>query len=301
MKNILITGARGFLGRPLNKKLREQGYTVITANRGSPSDLPNSITWDAISGQIEKDKLGSIDAVIHLAGENIAKKRWTKAFKQKILDSRVKGTELISQTIANLPIKPKVLLSASATGFYGNRPGETLIEQSAPGVGFLPDVCQAWEKATKTSQDNNIRVINCRFSVILHRTGGALAQMALPFWLGIGGRLGNGQQIFSWISLEDAIRAVIFCLENHHISGPVNISSPNPITNKELTKTLGKHFNRPTFLSVPKFALRTALGGVSAELLSSTKALPNVLLQNGFIFNQPKITDILPPKGSTVV
>ena len=218
--------------------------------------------------------------MIHLAGESIAEGRWTDEKKQRIRESRVKGTKLLSDALANLSRPPKTLIAASAIGFYGNRGDEILRETSAPGQGFLPEVCIAWEKATELAMEKGIRVVNTRFGIILSKEGGALAKMLPPFRMGVGGRIGSGRQWMSWIALNDVVEGLNYVLTNESLSGPVNFVAPKPVTNAEFTKTLGRVLSRPTFFPVPAFAARLALGEMADALLLSSQRVEPVRLND---------------------
>lgn len=287
---IAITGASGFLGTALVPYLQEQGHEVIRLVRGVPR-AADEHRWNPDHGV---DLLGHVDGVIHLAGENIAGGRWTEARKAKIRDSRVGPTRALAQSLARAADKPAVLISVSAIGYYGNRGTEALTEQSAPGQGFLADVCQAWEAAADPARAGGIRVVHPRFGIILDARGGALGQMRLPFSLGLGGPLGPGTQYYSWVGIADVLRAVHFALTTDTIDGPVNVTSPNPVTNAEFTRTLGRVLRRPAVIPVPGWALKTLFGELAeAELLSSKRVLPAVLQEAGFTFRHAALEDAL--------
>lgn len=284
-KTIVVTGASGLIGKRLVEALQNDGWQVIRAVRRDLQDPARELRWDPQRGQIDRDKLEGVDAVVHLAGANIAGKRWTSAYKQLLIDSRVEGTTLISETIASLEHKPKVLVCASAIGFYGDRGDELLDESAACGDIFLPEVCLQWERSCQPVRDAGVRVVNTRLGVVLSPEGGALAKMLTPFKLGGGGVLGSGRQYFSWISLDDAVRAMEHVLSHEQLSGPVNVVSPNPVTNREFTKTLGKVLSRPTVLPMPAFAARLVFGEMADELLlTSTRVTPTALVESGFNF-----------------
>ena len=282
---ILVTGATGLIGTGLVASLEEAGHRVIRAVRREVSDQLQQLYWNPASGQIDREQLTGVDAVVHLAGANIADRRWTDSYKRELLDSRTKGTQLISEAIAGLNRKPRVLACASAIGFYGDRGNTELDETAARGDGFLPELCSQWERACQPARDAGIRVVNMRVGVVLSPNGGALAKMLTPFKLGAGGVLGDGEQYFSWIALDDVIAAIIFLLANEEISGAVNLVSPNPISNREFTKTLGRVLSRPTILPMPAFAARLAMGEMAdALLLASARVLPRTLTDAGFTF-----------------
>jgi uncharacterized protein (TIGR01777 family) len=254
---------------------------------------PNDIPWDPVAGTIAAAQFSDVDAVVHLAGESVAR-RWTTAVKKEIRDSRVRGTTLLCQTLAGLASRPSVLVSASAIGYYGDRGGERLDESSPRGRGFLAEVCQEWEHATTAARDADIRVVNLRIGVVLSRNGGALKSMLTPFRLGIGGVLGSGRQYFSWITLEDLVRAIQFALSASALSGPVNAVAPQPVTNREFTKTLGRVLGRPTIFPMPAFAARLAFGEMADEmLLASARVEPNALDAAQFEFAHPQLEPAL--------
>ncbi len=291
--NVLISGASGLIGSALKTALSERGDRVLALTRQT-SLADSEITWDPASGQIDTTRLDNLDAVIHLAGENIAASRWTPAQKARIRDSRVFGTTLIAQTLAQLPTPPKVFISASAIGYYGHRSDETLTESSTPGDGFLPDVCIAWEDAAKPAIEAGIRTVYPRIGIVLSPDGGALAKMRLPFKLGLGGIIGSGTQYMSWIGLNDLISILLFAIDNNTISGPINAVSPTPVTNREFTKTLGRALSRPTLFPLPAFIARLALGEMAnALLLCSTRVLPTCLESLNFSFSHPQLSPAL--------
>jgi uncharacterized protein (TIGR01777 family) len=275
---ILITGASGLIGRGLTQHFRSQGNSVEHLNR--PAD------WNPDAGLIDSTRLEGFDAVIHLAGENIAGGRWTSARKQRILESRVKGTNLLASALSGLPSPPKVLVSASAIGFYGNRGSMLLNEQSPAGTGFLAKVCQEWEAATAKAGERGIRVVKLRIGIVLSHEGGALPQMAMPFRFGAGGVLGDGHQYMSWITLNDLCRAVNHVISTDSLTGAVNAVSPVAVTNRRFTHALASVMHRPAIMPVPRFAVRLALGELAdALLLSSTRVVPSQLQNSGFRFD----------------
>ncbi|MFH1146264.1 MAG: TIGR01777 family oxidoreductase [Pseudomonadota bacterium] len=286
---ILISGSSGLVGRALVDHLGKNGHTILPLVR-SAAGSDSEIQWDVERGYIQKDRMEGIDAVIHLAGENIAAGRWTKEQKGRILESRRKGTRLLSEAMAGLSRPPDVLLSSSAIGFYGDRGDELLQEKNPSGTGFLSDVCREWEAATEPAIEKGIRVVHLRFGMILSSDGGALAKMLPAFRMGLGGRVGRGRQYVSWIGIDDAVRAIDHLMMREGISGPVNVVSPHPVRNGEFTKTLGRVLSRPTFLNVPAFALRILFGEMAdALLLSSTRVDPARLRSSGFVFNHPDL------------
>jgi len=291
---VLVTGASGLVGTALVSALQAEGHPVMRAVRGEVQHPNEEVHWDPESGQVDRDKLTGVDAVVHLAGANIAGKRWTDAYKKEIRDSRVQGTRLIAETLAGLDPKPRVFACASAIGFYGDRGDAILDESAAPGEGFLPEVCLEWEQACLPAQEAGIRTVNLRFGVVLSKKGGALKEMLTPFKMGVGGVLGNGKQYMSWIVLDDAVRAIQFALENDTLAGPVNVVAPQAVTNREYTKTLGKVLGRPTIVRMPAFAARAAFGEMADDLLlASTRMVPERLQQAGFSFNFPDLEPAL--------
>jgi uncharacterized protein (TIGR01777 family) len=290
---ILITGSHGLVGTALIKLLTTDGHQFVRLVRHAPAGS-NEIEWHPNQGVINVASLEGFDAVVHLAGESIASGRWSDAKKQAILDSRVNGTTLLSRSLAQLSQPPAVFLSASAIGYYGDRGDEQLTEQSAPGKGFLTEVCQQWEDATAPAAEKGIRTVRTRLGIVLDEKGGALAQMLTPFRMGIGGRIGSGKQWMSWIALHDVVGAMRFILFDSFVNGPVNFVSPFPVTNAEFTKTLGRVLSRPTFFPVPAFAVRLSFGEMAdALLLSGQRVVPAVLQSRGFGFQFPRLEPAL--------
>lgn len=290
-KRILISGSHGLVGSALVKSLTTNGHEVIRLVRHGRTVGAAEVEWQPDKGFIDKEQLEGIDAVVHLAGENIGEGRWTKAKKRAILDSRVQGTTLLSETLATLRTPPAVLLSASAIGYYGDRGDELLTETSPPGNDFLAHVCQEWEMATRPAAEKGIRTVLTRFGIILAEHGGALAKMLTPFSMGIGGPIGSGKQWVSWIALDDVVGAIQFMIGDRFVNGPVNFVAPHPVTNAEFTKTLGRVLSRPAFVPVPAFGVRLAFGGEMADalLLASQRVVPEVLQARGFAFSWPRL------------
>jgi len=292
--NIAITGSTGMVGTALTEVLVAEGHTVRPVVRRPGPNPEREIRWDPAGGTIDAAAFNNVDAVVHLAGEGVASHRWTADVKKRILDSRVRGTRLLCDTLASLSVKPSVLVSASAVGYYGDRGAEMVDESSTPGAGFLADVCQQWEAATTTARDANIRVVNLRIGVVISTKGGALASMLTPFRMGVGGVLGNGRQYISWITLDDLVRAIVFALQAAALSGPVNATAPEPATNREFTKTLGHLLHRPTIATMPAFAARLAFGEMADEmLLSGSRVAPRALQAAGFTFQYPELEPAL--------
>ncbi|HNQ88123.1 MAG TPA: TIGR01777 family oxidoreductase [Verrucomicrobiota bacterium] len=286
--NILITGATGLIGRALAARLEGRRHRVVPLRR-APAPRSGEPTWDPERGRVDLEPAGPLDAVIHLAGETIAQ-RWTPSAKSRIGSSRIDATRRLSEALAALACPPRVLVAASATGFYGDRGDEVLDEQSAPGRGFLPELCQAWESATAPARDRGIRVVCLRLGIVLARDGGALARMLPVFRWGLGGRIGSGRQYWSWITLEDLLGAIERCLEESQFSGAVNAVAPGTATNALFTAALSRALRRPALLPVPAFALRIALGEMGREvLLASARVRPTRLLEAGFAFLDPDL------------
>jgi uncharacterized protein (TIGR01777 family) len=288
-QRILITGASGLIGSALVSAMETRGQCIIKLARSPAADTPGTATWDPSAGQIDLGHVGNLDAVVHLAGEPIAK-RWTPEVKRRIRESRVEGTRLLSTALARLPVPPKVLISASATGWYGDRGEEWLDETSDPGRGFLAETCREWETATGAARDAGVRVTQLRVGLVLSPKGGALAKMLQVFRLGLGGRLGNGRTYWSWIALDDLLDVIQHALSNDSLHGPVNAVSPNPVTNAEFTKTLGRVSHRPALLPIPRFAVELLFGEMGREaMLASFRVKPVKLVETGFRFRFPEL------------
>ena len=288
--NILVTGASGLVGSALVPSLTADGHRITRLVRSQPRPGAAEVRWDPESGSVDAAGLEGMDAVVHLAGENIASGRWTAERKARIRDSRVTGTRILCEALAGLAQPPKVLVSASAIGYYGDRGDELLREERAPGSGFLPDVCRAWEAATQPAEQKGIRVTPLRTGVVLSPHGGALAKMLLPFKWGLGGVIGSGTQYMSWISLDDVVGAIHHALTTDALRGPVNIVAPHPVTNSVFTKTLGQVLGRPTLLPMPAFAARLAFGEMAdALLLASARVEPARLTASKYAFRYPQL------------
>jgi uncharacterized protein (TIGR01777 family) len=281
---IAITGSSGLIGAALATRLEADGHTPVPVVRGE--GRPGAISWDPTGGRLDPADLEGLDGVVHLAGEGIGAKRWNPAQKQRILESRSKGTALLSEALAATTSRPPVLVSGSAIGFYGDRGDEELTEASASGSDFLAETCRAWESATGLAEAAGIRVAHLRTALVLDGKGGVLPRMALPFKVGLGGRLGSGRQWMSWITLDDEVAAILFLL-GHEVAGPVNAAAPDPVTNAAFSKALGLALHRPAAVPVPKFAPRLALGREMADelLFVSQRVLPAVLEEHGFEFS----------------
>lgn len=292
--NILISGSTGFLGSALVPFLKSKGHAIARLTRGQGGAGDKTIHWQPPNGIANVAELEGFDAVIHLAGENIAAGRWTSARKAAIRDSRVQGTHVLCEALARLDRPPKVLASASAIGYYGARGDLVLDETSSPGSGFLAEVCRDWENATEPALAKGIRVVPTRFGVILGSGGGALAKMLFPFKMGVGGVIGNGRQFMSWIALDDTAGAIEHVLNTEALRGPVNLVAPNPVTNHEFTKTLGRVLGRPTVFPMPAFAARLAFGEMADEmLLSSARVVPARLQETKYAFQYPNLEEAL--------
>ena len=284
---VLVTGSTGFIGSALVSALTAAGHQVTRLVRKLAG--AGEVRWDPAAGAIDTGGLEGHDAVVHLAGENIAG-RWTAAKKQRIRESRVNGTRLLAEALAKLSRRPRALVCASAIGYYGDRGEEKLREGSPPGKGFLAEACVAWEAAAKPAADAGLRVVHLRIGVVLHPKGGALKQMLLPFKLGLGGVIGSGRQYMSWIALDDLIGIFQHALANDSLRGPANAVAPNPATNREFTKSLGQVLSRPTIFPMPAFAARLAFGEMADELLlASTRVEPARLAASGYSFAYPQL------------
>jgi uncharacterized protein (TIGR01777 family) len=291
---VAVTGSSGFIGTALVKALEGDGHQVTRLVRGAPS-APNQLQWDPAAGTIDAAGLEGHDAVVHLAGVGIGDHKWTDQHKAAVLDSRVQGTSLLANTLAGLDRPPAVLASASAVGYYGDRGAQPLTESDGPGTGFLADVVQQWEKAAEPAGQAGIRVARFRSGVVLSDTGGALDKQLLAFKMGLGGRIGSGEQYLSWISLDDEVAAIRHLLTTETIEGAVNLTAPAPVTNGEFTKALGAALGRPTVLPVPKLALHAMFGKemVAEMLLAGQRVLPAVLEGSGFAFTDIEIESAL--------
>lgn len=292
---ILITGATGFLGRPLVNALLEQGHNILIVSRSSRKKLQESkegrvrhITWNPQDEKTVLTEVDGVDAVINLAGEPIVQ-RWTEKRKDKILKSRIQTTRIIHQSVKEATVKPKVLINASAIGYYGPRGNEALAEEAAPGSGFLAQVCQAWEAHAIRVEDFNVRVVRLRIGIVLDQESGALKKMLPPFNMGLGGWFGSGNQWFSWIHREDLIHLILFCLDHEPIKGAVNAVSPMPVTNKAFSLVLAQVLKRPCLFPVPAFLLKLLLGELSEMILTGQRVIPKKAQEEGFTYQYPEI------------
>ena len=285
---VAVTGSSGLVGSALVPSLTTSGHHVTRLVRRPPSG--NDVPWDPAEGVRDLSRLEGVDAVVHLAGENIAAGRWTSHRKEEIRRSRVEGTRRLCESLARLSRLPKVLVTASAIGFYGDRGDEILTEDSAPGKDFLAQVCQEWEAATDAASRAGIRVVQLRFGMILSSTGGALKRMLLPFKLGAGGRIGSGEQYVSWIAIDDAIGVIHHSLTMESLHGPVNTVTPSPVKNAEFTRVLARVLMRPAVFSMRAFAARVAFGEMAdALLLASQRVMPSRLKESGYRFRFPDL------------
>lgn len=294
---VAVTGSTGLVGGALAPRLAAGGHRVVRLVRSTTTALlpgERAVSWDPDAGAIDSTGLVGVDAVVHLAGESIARGRWTEARKRRIRASRVGSTRLLAEALARLARPPRVLVAASATGYYGDRGDLVLREDSAPGSGFLAGVCREWEAAAEPAARRGIRVVHLRIGLVLSRDGGALAALLTPFRLGAGGPVGSGAQWWSWITLDDLLGAILHALATEPLAGPVNAVAPNPVTNREFAKTLGRVLRRPALLPLPAFAARLVLGEMAgALLLASARVVPARLQATGYAFREPALEGAL--------
>ncbi|MFJ7196936.1 MULTISPECIES: TIGR01777 family oxidoreductase [unclassified Streptomyces] len=285
---IAVTGASGLIGAALVRSLRADGHEVVRLVR-HPARAGDEVEWDPKRGYVDVAGLVGCDAVVHLAGAGVGDHRWTAAYKREIRDSRVLGTSAVAEAVASLDVPPKVLLSGSAIGYYGDT-GDRAVDESAPaGEGFLPSVCVEWEAATAAAEEAGVRTVHARTGLVVAREGGAWARLFPLFRAGLGGRLGNGRQYWSFIALHDEVAALRHILDTESLSGPVNLTGPDPVTNSEVTAAMGRVLHRPTLFTAPAPALRIALGDFAEEVLAGQRVLPGQLLDSGFVFAFPGI------------
>ena len=289
--NVLVSGAKGLIGSALIPELEARGHRINRLTRSPRSG--EDIRWDPDAGTIEGD-LAGYDAVVHLAGESIAEGRWTSERKRRILESRQKGTRLLAEKIAGLAEPPSVMVSASAIGYYGDRGNELLTEESEPGTMFLSGVCKEWEAAAQPAREAGVRVVHPRFGIVLSTEGGALGTTLPIFKLGGGGKIGSGRQYWSWVTLDDVVGAIVHAINMDTLSGPVNVVAPDPPTNAEYTRVLGRVLGRPTFFAVPAPAARIALGAMADNLLlASARVEPAKLEETGYEYRYPELEGTL--------
>ena len=290
---VLITGASGLIGSALGPALEAGGATVVRLGRRAGPE-PSTLVWNPAAGEIPRARLEGLEAVVHLAGESIAGGRWSAVRKASLLDSRVRGTRLLSEALAALERPPGVLISASAIGFYGDRGGEVLDEASAPGSGFLAGLARAWEGSTAAAEVRGIRVVRLRIAPVLAPRGGMLERLRIPFGLGLGGVLGSGRQWMSWITIDDLVAAIFHVLGHAELNGAVNAAAPGAVSNLEFTRSLGRVLGRPAFMRVPAAVLRLAVGELADEaLLASVRVEPRQLIESGFKFGYPALDPAL--------
>lgn len=291
---ILVAGASGFIGAHFIHYMQSQNHAILKLSRSPEKLKANEIYWDPQKRLLNPFEIENIDAVVNFAGENIASSRWTDEKKRKILESRVNATKTLEQAVLQLQNPPKVWINASAIGFYGNRGDHILTEESSSGKGFLAEVCQKWEQETQPASLKGIRVVLLRIGMVLSSSGGGLAQMLPAFKLGLGGTIGSGKQFISWIALDELMRIIDYAINHDDLKGPVNAVSPQPVTNDEFTKTLGRIIHRPTILPLPAFAARIVFGEMADELLlSSARAMPKSLIDSGYKFIYPDLDTAL--------
>jgi uncharacterized protein len=290
---VAITGASGFIGPRLIARLQRDGFQPRAIGRRDPG-IPGVqfARWDAYAGEPPDDALRDAAAVIHLAGEPVAQ-RWSDRIKKAIRDSRVQGTRRLVDAIARLSAKPRVLISASAIGYYGDRGDEILNETATPGSDFLAGVCVEWERETRKAMDHGLRAVALRFGIVLGKEGGALHQMLGPFRAGVGGPAGSGRQWVSWIHQDDAVELMLFALQNDGIAGPLNATAPHPVRNLDFAQALGHAVHRPSLVPTPKFALRLMFGELADVLLASQRVVPEVATRAGFHFRYPELPGAL--------
>ena len=291
MTTVAIAGASGFLGTALARHLSKEGYDVRRIGRASSRGV--DFHWDLDAGRLDPAALDGADVVVNLAGENVAQ-RWTRDHKRAILASRLRSTEILAKTMAGVRTPPRVFLSTSAIGIYGSRGNEALDETSTPGGGFLADVVQQWEKAATPAHDAGVRLVYPRLGLVMHPDGGVLAKLIPVFNIGGGGKIGRGDQWMSWVGMHDLLRALVFLMVTDMLSGPVNVTAPNPATNAQFSQTLGEVLHRPALTTVPEFAVKLMFGEMGEEtLLSGQRVLPRRLLGANFRFEYPELADAL--------
>lgn len=292
MMRVGVTGASGLIGSALVPALQERGHDVLRLVRRA-AVTPDEVRWDPETGEVDLAALNGVEGVIHLAGAGVGDKRWTPAYKRQILLSRVNGTDTIARAMAHLEPQPRVLVSGSAIGYYGDTGDREATESTPQGVGFLADVVAQWEAAAAPAHEAGIRVVFARTGLVVSDEGGAWKRLLPIFRLGLGGKIGSGRQYWSFISLRDEVAALITLLEDESYSGPVNLTAPAPVTNAEVTAAMGRVLGRPTILPVPAFALKIALGEFSTDVLGSQRVIPTVLEGHSFSWSDPSIDEAI--------
>ena len=287
--NVLVTGSSGFIGSALSARLQAEGHAVVRLVRREPAPGSGEARWDPESGYVDAGALEGIDGVVHLAGENIANRRWNEEQKARIRNSRTRGTALLANALAQTSPPPRCFVSASAVGYYGDRGAEPLGENEPPGTDFIAQATAEWEAAAQPAADAGMRVAIMRLGMTLDPVGGPLKRIVRPFRLGLGGRLGSGRQYMSWLSLEDAVRSFVHTLTADTLSGPVNVAAPQAITNAEFTRALATALGRPALFAAPRLALRVALGEMADVLLFGANISPARLVESGFTFRHTEI------------
>lgn len=287
---IAVTGSTGLIGSALVRSLSADGHEVVRLVRRAPASA-QEVRWDPVAGTVDTSGLAGVEAVVHLAGAGVGEHRWTAAYKRTLWDSRVRGTATIAKALAELEPRPRVLVSGSAIGFYGDTGTRPTDESAAPGSGFLAEMCVAWEDAAAPAQQAGMRTVFPRTGLVVSRSGGAWGRLFPLFRLGLGGRLGDGRQYWSFISITDEVAALRHLVDEEDISGPVNLTAPHPVTNSEVTAAMGRVLHRPTPCPVPRFALRIAIGEFSSDILTSQRIIPQKLLDSGFTFSHPRIEE----------
>ncbi|WEH42191.1 TIGR01777 family oxidoreductase [Streptomyces sp. NBC_01218] len=285
---IAVTGSTGLIGAALVRSLRADGHEVCRLVR-RPAKTGDEVSWDPRRGYVDVAGLVGCDAVVHLAGAGVGDHRWTEAYKKEIRDSRVLGTAAVAEALASLDTPPKVLLAGSAIGYYGDTGDRAVDESAPPGEGFLPSVCEEWEAATAPAEEAGVRTVHVRTGLVVSAEGGAWGKLFPLFKAGLGGRLGNGRQYWSFISLHDQVAALRHLLDTDDLSGPVNLTAPEPVTNAEVTAAMGRVLRRPTLFTAPAPALRLALGDFAEDVLGSQRVVPRKLLDSGFTFAFPSV------------
>jgi uncharacterized protein len=289
---IAVTGSTGLVGNAIVEALEADGQLVRCVVRRAPADK-NEIRWDPAAGTIDAAEFANVDAVVHLAGENIAGKRWSESFKKELLDSRVRSTKLLCETLAALATKPSVLVSASAIGYYGSR-GEQPVDESSPaGNGFLAEVCRQWEDATKPARDANIRVVNLRIGFVLAREGGGLQKMLTPFKLGAGGPIAGGKQYMPWIHVDDVVGMYLRAIDDPAWSGAVNATAPEPVTNRTFSKALGRALHRPAVAPIPGAAIRLLYGDMAEIVTKGQRVIPKRAIELGYTYQHADLDEAL--------